>query len=288
MNYQHWIIIGGNSQDIHPYSGSDIVGPEGSSIQPAGWIDVDITVAGQTTRHPCILAQKFNQLILLGTDFLYKTGIILGIRGGRLWRKATPLDKYLLSTDLHHAGRLDVPVYATEKRILPPYHETYISVRPPLQFSSDSWEATNIATPSRISVANCLVVVHNNSTSLKIANLTPVRQIIHKGQRVTDLDPWYEQRTTPSTGILDPQQHHQPAVEINDYINQTCASVTDSVNVVDSDGYAISNEVELSNGVTNIGNNHQRNETDNNKMNEYPCIRDNNTTRPISTTFHKN
>ncbi|CAF1123382.1 unnamed protein product, partial [Didymodactylos carnosus] len=117
MNYQHWIIIGGNSQDIHPYSGSDIVGPEGSSIQPAGWIDVDITVAGQTTRHPCILAQKFNQLILLGTDFLYKTGIILDIRGGRLWRKSTPLYKYLLSTDLHQAGRLDVPVYATGKRI---------------------------------------------------------------------------------------------------------------------------------------------------------------------------
>ncbi|CAF1626854.1 unnamed protein product, partial [Didymodactylos carnosus] len=130
-------------------------------------------------------------------------------------------------------------------------------------------------------------VVHNNSTSLKIASLTPVRQIIHKGQRVTDLDPWYEQRTTPSTEILDPQQHHQPADEINDYINQTCASVTDSVNVVDSDGYAISNEAELSNGVTNIGNNHQQNETDNNKMNEYPCIRDNNTTRLISTTFHQ-
>ncbi|CAF1335651.1 unnamed protein product, partial [Didymodactylos carnosus] len=121
--------------------------------------------------------------------------------------------------------RLNVPVYATEKRILPPCHATYISVRPPLQFSSDSWEATTTATPSRISVANCLVVVHNNSTSLKIANLTPVRQIITKGQRVTDLDPWYKQWTTTSTGILDPPQHHQLAVKINDYINQTCAPV---------------------------------------------------------------
>ncbi|CAF4413757.1 unnamed protein product, partial [Didymodactylos carnosus] len=135
--------------------------------------------------------------------------------------------------------------------------------------------------------ANCLVVVHNNSTSLKIANLTPVRQIIHKGQRVTDLDPWYGQWTTPSTGILDPQQHHQLAVKINDYINQTCASVTDSVNVVDSDGYAISNEAEMSNGVTNIGNNYQQNKIDNNKMNEYSCVSDKNTTRPISTTSHQ-
>ncbi|CAF1076901.1 unnamed protein product [Didymodactylos carnosus] len=101
--------------------------------------------------------------------------------------------------------RLDVPVYAIEKRILPPYHETYISVRPPLQFSSDSWETTTIAAPTRISVANCLVIVHNNSTSLKIANLTSIRQVIHKGQRVANLDPWYEQWTTSSTGILDPQ-----------------------------------------------------------------------------------
>ncbi|CAF0842033.1 unnamed protein product [Didymodactylos carnosus] len=225
MNYQHWIIIGGDSKDIHPYSGSDIVGPEGSSIQPAGWIDIDITVAGQITRHPCILAQKFNQLILLGTDFLYKAGIILDIRGGRLWRKSKPVDKYLLNTDLYQAGRLDVPVYATEKRILPPYHETYISVRPPLRFSSDSREATTIPAPSRLSVANCSVVVHNNSTSLKIANLTPIRQIIYKGQRVANLDPWYEQWTTPSTGILNPQQH-QPANKINDYINQSCANST--------------------------------------------------------------
>ncbi|CAF1588790.1 unnamed protein product, partial [Didymodactylos carnosus] len=38
MKYQQWIIIRDDPKDIHPYSGSDIVEPEGSSIQQAGLI----------------------------------------------------------------------------------------------------------------------------------------------------------------------------------------------------------------------------------------------------------
>ncbi|CAF1593273.1 unnamed protein product, partial [Didymodactylos carnosus] len=140
---------------------------------------------------------------------LHKAGIVLDIRDGRLWRKSRPTEKYLLSTELYQAGRLDVPVYAAEKRIIPPYHETYLAATVPSSFDPDPWEATTTSIPSRISTANCLVVVKNNSTALQIANLTPRRQVIHKGQILAYLEPLAGQWITPSTGILRPQsQHH--------------------------------------------------------------------------------
>ncbi|CAF4601701.1 unnamed protein product, partial [Didymodactylos carnosus] len=110
INYNYWKLIGGNLDSITPYFEADIVGPEGSSVEPVGWVEAEITVAGQTICHPSILAKKFNQLVLLGTDFLHKAGIVLDIRDGRLWRKSRPTEKYLLSTELYQAGRLDVPV----------------------------------------------------------------------------------------------------------------------------------------------------------------------------------
>ncbi|CAF1453866.1 unnamed protein product, partial [Didymodactylos carnosus] len=35
---------------------ADIVGPEGSSIEPVGWAEADVALADQTVRHPVILA----------------------------------------------------------------------------------------------------------------------------------------------------------------------------------------------------------------------------------------
>ncbi|CAF4673802.1 unnamed protein product, partial [Didymodactylos carnosus] len=59
---------------------ADIVGPEGSSIEPVGWAEADVTLAGQTVRHPVILARKFNQKLLLGTDFMFEIGLVLDIQ----------------------------------------------------------------------------------------------------------------------------------------------------------------------------------------------------------------
>ncbi|CAF1550879.1 unnamed protein product, partial [Didymodactylos carnosus] len=231
ISYNYWKLIGANSDSIDPYFGADVVGPEGSSVEPVGWVEAEITVAGQTIYHPSILTKKFNQLVLLGADFLHKAGIVLDIRGGRLWRKSRPTEKYLLFMELYQAGRLDVPVYAAEKRIIPPYHDTYLTVRVPSDFDSDQWEATTTSFPSRISTANCLVVVKNNSTALQIANLTSRRQVIHKGQRLAYLEPLASQWITPSTGILQPQsQHYAIHNPVDDHMVNSDSIILNSVN----------------------------------------------------------
>ncbi|CAF1373133.1 unnamed protein product, partial [Didymodactylos carnosus] len=62
---------------------ADIVEPEGSSIEPVGWAEADVTLAGQTVRHHVILARKFNQKVLLGTDFMFEIGLVLDIEDRR-------------------------------------------------------------------------------------------------------------------------------------------------------------------------------------------------------------
>ncbi|CAF4431078.1 unnamed protein product, partial [Didymodactylos carnosus] len=79
VSSDYWRLLKG-TEAILPYSGADIVGPEGSSIEPVGWAEADVTLAGQTVRHPVILARKFNQKLLLGTDFMFEIGLVLDIQ----------------------------------------------------------------------------------------------------------------------------------------------------------------------------------------------------------------
>ncbi|CAF4505459.1 unnamed protein product, partial [Didymodactylos carnosus] len=58
VSLDYWRLLKG-TEAVFPYSGADIVGPEGSSIEPVGWVEADITLAGQTFRHPVVLARKF-------------------------------------------------------------------------------------------------------------------------------------------------------------------------------------------------------------------------------------
>ncbi|CAF0782545.1 unnamed protein product [Didymodactylos carnosus] len=104
VSLDYWRLLKG-TKAVFPYSGADIVGPEGSSIEPVGWVEADITLAGQTFRHPVVLARKFNQRVLLGTDFMFEIGLVLDVQDGKCWLRDKPLSKFLLAIDLQQAIR---------------------------------------------------------------------------------------------------------------------------------------------------------------------------------------
>ncbi|CAF4450215.1 unnamed protein product [Didymodactylos carnosus] len=81
VSLDYWRLLKG-TEAVFPYSGADIVGPEVSSIEPVGWVEADITLTGQTFRHPIILARKFNQSVLLATDFMFEIGLVLDVQDG--------------------------------------------------------------------------------------------------------------------------------------------------------------------------------------------------------------
>ncbi|CAF4442554.1 unnamed protein product [Didymodactylos carnosus] len=172
VSSDYWRLLKG-TEAILRYSSADIVCPEGSSIEPVGWTEADVTLAGQTVRHSVILARKFNQKLLLGTDFMFEIGLVLDTQDRRYWLRDKPLAKFLLSTDLHQSGRLDIPVYAVEKKRLRPFHQAFVSVRTPPEISDRKWEATTTCIGTRLSTANSIVTVDKNITSVMVANLTP-------------------------------------------------------------------------------------------------------------------
>ncbi|CAF1461864.1 unnamed protein product [Didymodactylos carnosus] len=171
VSLDYWHLLKG-ADPITSYSGADIVGPEGGSIEPVGWVEASIIIAGQNSHHPVILARKFNQKVLLGTDFMFETGLVLDIQDRKFWLRDKPLAKFLLSIDLHQSGRLDISVYALEKKRLPPFHQTFVSVRTPSEISDQKWEASTTGVNTRLSTANSIVTVDKNITTAKVANLT--------------------------------------------------------------------------------------------------------------------
>ncbi|CAF1339017.1 unnamed protein product, partial [Didymodactylos carnosus] len=120
VSHHYWKLIG-RSEQIRPYSGPDIVGAEGSSVEPLGIIDAVITLADHAISFPVVLARKFNQPLLISNDFMNSAGIVLDIKGSSLWRRDCPTRKFRLSTDLLQAGKLSIPVYAARRLKLSPY-----------------------------------------------------------------------------------------------------------------------------------------------------------------------
>ncbi|CAF1178294.1 unnamed protein product [Didymodactylos carnosus] len=57
VSLDYWRLLKG-TEAVFPYSGADIVGPEGSSIEPIGWVEADITLAGPTFSFEGILSTQ--------------------------------------------------------------------------------------------------------------------------------------------------------------------------------------------------------------------------------------
>ncbi|CAF4997862.1 unnamed protein product, partial [Rotaria socialis] len=131
ISSQHWSIIGDKSIRPTPYIGPDIQGPEGSSINPVGWVIVDIAIAGIIVPHKAILAKKFTHFILIGNDFMKTNGLVLDIQANKMWIRSMPDLKYDISSDIINAGRIDIPLISTQRRSIPPYHVAFIQVKTP-------------------------------------------------------------------------------------------------------------------------------------------------------------
>ncbi|CAF5130182.1 unnamed protein product, partial [Rotaria socialis] len=62
----------------------------GSSINPVGWVIVDIAIAGIIVPHKAILAKKFTHFILIGNDYMKTNGLVLDIQANKMWIRSMP------------------------------------------------------------------------------------------------------------------------------------------------------------------------------------------------------
>ncbi|CAF4354949.1 unnamed protein product [Rotaria sp. Silwood2] len=163
-------------------------GPDGSSIGPEGQVIVHITMAGATTQHPAILAKHFHHLILLGNDYMKSIGLVLDLQANKMWLRQHPERSYSISSDLTQAGRIDVPVISTERRIIAPYHIAYIQVNVPSSLLSHSWDASITSHRSNIATANSLIRFTDCKSFVQIANCTARQQQVNSGEYVALAD----------------------------------------------------------------------------------------------------
>ena len=79
----HWKIIG-NQQLMTVYDGPQILGPDGSSIEPEGMVTLQISMIGVTVQQRAVVAHKFHHLLLLGNDYMKSIGLVLDIQGKKM------------------------------------------------------------------------------------------------------------------------------------------------------------------------------------------------------------
>ena len=190
ISSRHWQIIG-TPGSIRPYVGPEIQGPDGSSIGPEGLVSVKITMAGTTVQHSAILARNFHHLILLGNDYMKSIGLVLDIQANKMWLRDHAELTFSVSSDLTEAGRLDVPVASTERRIIAPYHIAYIQVHVPSALSAYPWDASITGPHTNIATANSLIRFHDRKSFVQIANCSPHRKHVYCGQRLALADLYY-------------------------------------------------------------------------------------------------
>jgi hypothetical protein len=157
ISSRHWAIIGDKSLPVQPYDGPDIHGPDGSSIKPDGYVTTTIALAGIILQHRAILARNLDHFVLLGNDFMKSIGLVLDIRGNKMWLSDHPHKRYDISSDLTHVDRIDVPLFSIERRVIPPYHIAYIQFKIPSTLPSDSWHTSVTDTRRHILAANSLI-----------------------------------------------------------------------------------------------------------------------------------
>jgi hypothetical protein len=174
----HWKIIGA-SAPIRPYVGPGILGPDGSSIGPEDLVTVKITMAGTTVQHPAIFARNFHHLILLGNDYMKSIGLVVDLQANKMWRRDHSALTYSVSSDLTEAGRMDVLVTSTERRIIAPYHIAYVHVHIPSSLSAQPWDASITSHQPHIATANSLIRFHDRKSFVQIANCSPHRQHVN-------------------------------------------------------------------------------------------------------------
>ncbi|CAF3358581.1 unnamed protein product [Rotaria socialis] len=187
ISSSHWKIINSGGP-IAPYNGPEIQGPDGSSIGPEGRVVVQITLAGSTTHHPAVLARNFHHLILLGNDFMKSIGLVLDLQDNKMWLRTDPTRRYSISSDLTQAGRIDVPVLSTERRVIAPYHIAYIQVNTPTFLSHDTWDASITGHRPHIATANSLIRFKDQKSFVQIINCTARQQKFHIGQHIAVAD----------------------------------------------------------------------------------------------------
>ncbi|CAM4912454.1 unnamed protein product [Rotaria socialis] len=191
ISSSHWKMISSNGS-IAPYNGPEIQRPDGSSIGPEGRVLVQITLAGLTIDHPAILARNFRHLILLGNDFMKSIGIVLDLQDNKMWLRSDPNRRYSISSDLTQAGRIDVPVISTERRIIAPYHVAYIQVSTPPFLSHNTWDASITGHRPHIATANSLIRFRDRKSFVQIINCSSHRQKFNVGQPVAVADLYFD------------------------------------------------------------------------------------------------
>ena len=191
ISSSHWHLLG-SSDSIRPYSGPEIQGPDGSSIGPEGQVTVQITMAGITVHHPAIVAKHFRHLILLGNDYMKSIGLVLDLQANTMWLRQHPDRRYSISSDLTQAGRIDVPVISTERRIIAPYHLAFVEVNVPQLVSCNSWDASITSRHSRLATANSLVRFTDRKSFVQIANCSSRQQHLSRGEHVALADLYFD------------------------------------------------------------------------------------------------
>ncbi|CAF4396540.1 unnamed protein product [Rotaria sp. Silwood2] len=201
ISSQHWSIIGNKSIPPTSYDGSDIHGPEGSSIYPVSWVTVDVAIAGSVIQHKAVLAKNFTHLILIGNDIMKAVGLVLDIQANKMWLRSEPNLKYDISSDIINAGRIDVPLFSTQLRTVPPYHIAFIQVKTPSSLSSDAWDASISGIRRHVIAANSLVRIENQCCFIQVANCSSKPQVIYPGQHLAIAD-LYDDDTNEITQAL--------------------------------------------------------------------------------------
>ncbi|CAF5108412.1 unnamed protein product, partial [Rotaria sp. Silwood1] len=107
-----------------------------------------------------------------------------------MWLRQHPERSYSISSDLTQAGRIDVPVISTERRIIASYHIAYIQVNVPSSLLSHSWDASITGHRSNIATANSLIRFTDRKYFVQIANCTARQQHVNSGESVALADPY--------------------------------------------------------------------------------------------------
>jgi transposase InsO family protein len=219
ISSSHWKILG-VPDAILPYRGPVIQGPDGSSIGPEGEVSVRITMAGITIDHRAILAKNFHHLVLLGNDYMKSIGLVLDLQANKMWLRNHPTSTYAISSDVTHAGRIDIPVLSHERRTIAPYHIAFLQVNIPSSLSSQRWDASITSPHTRVATANSLIRFNNRKSFVQVANCSPHRQYISNGQLVGFAD-LYSGDTDTSTRVYPvPNQTSSTSSQLQNLSNE--------------------------------------------------------------------
>ena len=119
-------------------------------------------------------------------------GLVLDLQDNKMWLRTRPDRQYPISSDLTQAGRIDVPVISTERRVIDPYHIDYIQVSTPTFLSSNTWDASITGHRSHIATANSLIRFTDRKSFVQIINCSARQQHLYAGQHVTVADLYFD------------------------------------------------------------------------------------------------